>query len=645
MDKEETLQDFLKIFRISLKNSSIYFKNHPLLKKSAEDLKIKITRLSSFINPIKIGITPVSVVIGGKTLEKTTVYEELAGFFHFRKIQSIEIGENVSVEELIYFLTKVSMPPKEIFKEDGIANILLKEKITSISVKELDYSQILNIEGEEYKDIWLYLFNDTVEKGNFEQIRQLEGNFGKVIRNLKARDIIEDEVLQKNIEKFLAYLDKKKLKECAKDIFNLILKDRSLTYKERLDKLRMFFKNLNSEELTDVLWEEIITNNNFNSLSFDLFSSLTDKIQHNEILSSLVDRIGKCGMRSPDPKVRKKIKELFFMPQEKSSPESYHSTFAILLKEAILKEGAVTEASLDRKLMHINYRSALLNLLMDEKSKERLVAISERIWEEWDDVIKSNDMEFLKEFLEVLRKRESDIYFSNVFNPLSKCISNFIENSILEEKSYFDSEYFINFVKESSQESHCYLNKIFKEDKSNPHILRLFFKFFPESMQNFYINLRKKLHNKAFIKKIIDNISQIDDLLSIEILKYLYNFSSLAQRLEILEAMGRLSARDENFLLSVLKTSEIYLKKSALSILANDEKARQKAAEALFSIFSPLGIQNKILETNIEIVTEKAVKEAKDYLIALSKKRFFWNAALRNKAKEALELLERLNVR
>ena len=143
--------------------------------------------------------------VEAKTLDKAKLYEELAVFFHLRKIESLEMRSGLKNEELIPFLSKVSLPAKEILRSGGLEGLLSKEKVPSISVKTLDYSSLLGSQGDEVqgKDIWLYLFQADSRKPPGANLDKLADNFGEVIENIRADDLLENEKLRENIHNFL----------------------------------------------------------------------------------------------------------------------------------------------------------------------------------------------------------------------------------------------------------------------------------------------------------------------------------------------------------------------------------------------------------------------------------------------------------
>ncbi|MDH5467353.1 MAG: hypothetical protein OEY25_08045, partial [Candidatus Aminicenantes bacterium] len=149
MNKEKALEDFFKSLSMSLKYASLYFKDHPWFIRSVRDVKRKMDIVFDAVSPLKISFTSKSLLAEDKYFEKEKIFEELAHIFHFRKIQSIEVRKGITIEELLTFLTMVYLPPEVILKEGGLNNILKEEKISHLTVEELDYSQLLKGEGEE----------------------------------------------------------------------------------------------------------------------------------------------------------------------------------------------------------------------------------------------------------------------------------------------------------------------------------------------------------------------------------------------------------------------------------------------------------------------------------------------------------------
>lgn len=638
MNREKAFQDFLNSFKVALNNTAVYFPEHPVFKKSIEDCKQKIELLVTFVNPVRIAFAPLSLFFNGKVFEKTQLYEDLSRFFHFRKIKSIEIKKGVSLEALINFFLNVSKSPREIFKKGVIESIVKKESVSSIRVEVLDYSQFLCTDwGEEGKDVWACLFNTIMSEEDTLKIDHLADNFEEVIGRLKSSDLIEHEELHYSMVKFLGYLQSKehqKFIKCSKAVMRLILKDRNISREAMLERARAFFRGLNAEQLADTLWQEIVGNDNFNSLSFGLFSTLIrDGKQHEQIATSLADKFKKDKRVVDSPRVRKKIEDLF-LSANASVPEVYRSTLSILLKE--LTTSKVGQALLDAHSVHSSYRFLILNLLAQERNRSRLALLSEKLLAEWPFVTADSDMEFLKVFLVTMQQKANDVSFANTFEPLKTRALNFIENALLEEENSLGIECVTDFLTNSSLSADVYFNKIFKEHKVRASILRLFFRFYSGRMPDFYALLQKKAKDGVFLKAMMDSLKEVHLALSAEILKYIYSLGGNFVKKEILIAMRQMPIRDENFLFSVLKENNVLLRKEAFLLILNDPVSMKKALELLLCIPNPFGVRNKILQENIEIAAEaKATQETLSYLTLLSKKRFFWNREVREKAHAA----------
>src|SRR3989338_5547507 len=642
MNKEEALQDFLASLKTSLNNAAVYFKDHPVFLKSAEDLKAKADSLLVFLSPIKIGISPNSLFIDGKNWEKSGLSKELASFFHFRKVETIEIKSGVSFKELIFFISRVSLAPKEILKAGGIEAILEKENMPFILAKGLDYSRLLGVQGKEYRDIWTYMFQEAAGKGTPQDIFGLADNFGKIIEKFKVNDLLENEDLRKNIHNFLNHLKdeaKDKFNACSKDIAKLILRDKAIAKIDKLEKLRVFFKDLSGDEVSDILWEEAASDKDFDALSFELLSSLLDKNQHERAASSLADKIKTKKPLEVNLQAARRLKELFFAAKDQTQTyDIYRKNLESLFKNTFLEEAG--SRGLNLESARASYHFLILNLLIGEKNKAKLSLLSERVKDELDSVIKNKDAEFLMHFLETCERRKKESGFTGIFEPVKNAALSSIENLIFQVGGSKEFEGFSNLLSRSFLGVENYLNKIFNENIINSRVLKMYFKFFPGQQDIFYNNLKIKSSDTEFLRNLIESVKEIDSDLSLEIFKNIFFFSHSLIKLEILKAMRELSARDENFLFYILKAENVFLRKEALGVLAREEEAKFKALKLLLDMPGSWGRKNKILEENINIVVEEGLVEpARDFLLVLSRRGFIWNKKLRKKANSALESL------
>lgn len=640
MNKEQALKDFFKCLKVSLKNASLYFDKHPIFIKSVEEAKEKIDILFNFLSPVKVNFTPTSLMIEGEYLEEDKTSAEIAEIFHLRKVKSIEMEKGLTIEELVAFLTRVHLPPREILRGGGLGRILEKENISHISFEELDYSQLLKGEGEEVKDVWIHLFKDALETEDYQKIGEFADNFANIIGKFEIKDFLKDEELQENMIKFFDYLkstEKDKFRKCLKDLLKSIVRNQNILTEGDIERLKRFFSGADEDDIAYPLMEEIVTDRKFDSLSFNVFSHLLDRDKHEGVAISMANIFRKEDSLIKKPEIKEKIRELLLGTSTAVS-KIYQKTLSTFLKEMVFEE----ELDLDRELLCKNFRFMLLNIFDSVKKKERLIPVIDKISGEIEGIFNEGDFEYLKILIDLLERKKSELSSEPGLDGLEKKISHFVENALFNEEVPPDIEHFLDILKESYSGFEIYLDKMFNENIVNPHILRLFFKFFPRQFAFFKKNLKEKSSDVAFLNRIMENLKTVDSSLTLDSLKYIYSFGTYSMRINALKTMQQLSQIDENFLFLVMKEGDIHLKEEALVILKKEMNSAQRAAEMLLSVPSPFGIRNKILRQNIRIMEEAGFEEARDHLLRLSKKKFFWNRKLRT---EALRALSKLNVR
>ncbi len=635
---EEALKDFLRALKLSIKNASIYPENHPTFIKSVTDVRNKIDSLLKVSSPLKIGFSPHSLLVEGRFFENEILYEEMAREFHFRGIKTIEIREGITLEELSAFLTKVYLSPRDILKEGGFQHILAEEKISHLAVEKLDYFELLKGEGEELKEIWPYLLQEAVEQKDAQKITELADNFERVVGHIKTEDIFEKEETHENIDRFLTILkdvEKKKLRKCSKELLKAIIKNAEVLRETKVEGREKLFKDLRADDVASTLLEEILTDDNFNTLSFQVFSKLAGKGKEKKVAGSFAKQFREQSLLSHTPKVRNKIKDLLTGSTSDVISEIYRQTLSSLLRDFSSAE----ELTLDQNLLRRQYRYILLNILDDEKRKKRLITILEIIKAEWENIVKDGDFAYLKYLLEVLNRR-SELAGESLSSEISQNILNLVVDKAVSGGRPQDFDDFKSFLSESFIGVKAYLDKIFKESMCDSQILKTFFQLYPDSLHLFQKNLLAKSSDSEFLHKITESLENVDSSLSLESVKFIFYFSAGPIKVRALKAMQSFSAYDEELLLKILGKGDYDLRREALTILMREKSSKDKAIEVLFSVSSPLGIKNRILIENARIIQELEFKEAKDGLKALSQKKYIWNKKLRQ---EALKILEKWN--
>jgi len=637
VEKNETYDDFLKSFRIALTNTSVYFNEHPLFVKSVDSLRKSINEFLLSINPLRIGIAPDSLVFGKEYLKGARLYEEIATFFHQRKVKAVTFKEGVNNEELISFLVSANLSPKDILFKGGLSNILEEANFGYITVEDLDYSQLLKDEGEEYSDIWLFLLRKSLRRGDSERVSALANDFKKVLRKLRIEDLVENKEVKESISELLTYLkgkDVDKFSQCSKELTKSVLKNGDQLDKGQIDKLKNLLKDMDAKDISNALLEQLQDRGEIDSLSLSLFSKFIDREKHEGVAIFLAKKLEEDEGLKKNPKVIAGIKELITLPDFLTyESKVYHDNLAAILENITLGDGL----HFNRDQVAENYRFVLLDLFVLELSPKRLELVLAAILRELDKALGANDLRYVESFQKALAKKKETPDFKSIFAGANKGISAFVEKAIFNEGCALDLGSLIDMVDSSSTEASFYLDKIFKEGKVTPYILKLFFKLFPGQLPLFCADLDKKISDLRFVEELMKSLTMVKPNLSLEVLKHIFSSANNFVKIKVLEKMAKLHLGDEGFLFSIIDKGDSLQRKQALLLLVKSPSSRSKVAQMLLAISNTFGLRSKILEENLRLVGEVPFPEAKAYLTALSKYRFFWNRKIRIKAKEILK--------
>mgnify|MGYP001240426254 CR=1 FL=1 len=640
MVKEEALNEFLKGLRIVLSNASAYPKEHPYFVESLGIFKKKTEELFSFLNPAKIGVTPDSLSIEGKYFGKTALYVDLAALLHLRKIKSVEFRQGVSERELLDFLSAISTPLKDVLRKGGVRNILGEGECPHISIEELDYSELLHDTGDEVKDIWVYLLKSAVQNIDMRKVDTLTKNFERVVKRFKARDLYEDPELRQNLHNFLSFLKgaaKEKFLSCSKELLRVFLRNSDVSSAEELEKIKILFQDMTNDDLTNTLIDSISQDEDFNNLSFSVFTRLFDQDRHGQVAVDLEQKLRSSETLQNNPRVRKKVKEIFSLSDDSYILPVYRQALDWIYKDI----ETAPQGSLERDLLQAQYRFLLRNLLSGENDPKTLPLISERLLKELDSILKERDTAYLKSLSELMDKKSKEGAAQDPsLEEAQKRISAFVENMVFEKGNPGEMEAFMDTLTRSSLGLEYYLNMIFKEKRVNPYILRLMLKLFPGELDFFYENLEKAKSDMDLMVAVVKSLEKTDFPAALEPLKKIFGFSNIIVKEEVLNAMRGMVNQDADFLFPVLQEQNLSLRKKAFLILSRLDAERKRALEALFSLPSAFGRNNDLIMENISIVEEEggaSLKEAEVALTALSQRRFFWNGKVRKKAEEALK--------
>jgi len=637
-NKEISLEEFFKSLRIAFNFILLYSNEHNSFVSSVGELRQNLNTLFAFMEPVKIGFTPDALIVDGKTYNKLALHKELARMFHARKVKSIQLRKGITIAELLLLLERLSQPTKEILSRGGVSRMINPDVAKHITVEDLDYSQLLKSEGEEITEVWSFMFNEVVVKENHDKIQEFADNFDTIIAKFKARDIIENNELNVNLGKFLAYIrtkDENKFRKCSQTLLQIILKSKGLLGPENLHRISGFFTDLNEQDIADTLWEAMSAEEGVDPQAFAFFSTLFGKEKGDKVALSFSDNVRDGKASGLNSKISKKVKELFVFGENSLVPEVYRHAIASLVEGGV---SAHKDFSFDRRLIQENYLYILLNLIAEENDEHKTGHILEKLFSQWDKIMSERDSEYLRSLAEVIKRKKKE--YGQVpagIAELEKRFNDFLEKLAWEENIPPEIKPLMDELSRSSAGEEFYLRRIFDDYKVNQGVLKLFFRFFPGSSEEFKSRLERKSSDIEFMARVIESFKELNSPLSLAYLRQIFSFGNDLVKIEVLKAMAVISDYDGNLLLDVLKQEAGLLRKEAMAVLLRDEALTLKGVDLLFNVPNTWGRKNDMIMENMDIADELNLRQADKYLTVLSKKPFFWHAPVRSRARQILE--------
>lgn len=635
-EKDELIRSMAKSLRVAFKMASMYHAEHPAFKSSVNELMAKLEALFAYINPVTIGFSPHALLIDGRFWEGERTYIDLAQLFHFRKIKRLEIRPGVPHAEFMRFASKVMLPVKMFIKEGGAQAIVKRENIVHIAVDTLEYSILLQGEGEEIKDIWPYLLMEAVEENDAGKLEQISGTFDKVVGKFNTEDLIQNEELHKNFAKFFHYLkdtSEEKHRTCAKQLLKTIVSARKTPTEAKFENLKLLISDLSEEDLASTLWEEIIGNDKFDSLSFSIFSRLIDKERHKKISTSLHALFHTDNPGNRRAETESKIRILLSGVSSQLHSEMYRQTLSNLLNDISFDR----RLTLDRPLLQRNYRFLLLVLLAQEERPEAAVAELNRVTEEWEHIVDEADFEFLLALDEVLTRRAGDWAGEAVVDDMRRAVAEHVEGCILRGETRPELDLFVDRLGRSLHPWESYAATLFTDRIVSATLLKACFRFFPGEAESFEARMKKRSSDGELLGRLTEALALIDSPRSLEVLERVYEAGDAGVKVKALQAMQNLKEFDEAFLFPALESRNELIQAEALVLLMRHERTKHVAFTKLFGLASPYGWRNRTLLRNLGIVARYGLREAAPYVARLAERKDFWNRKVRQAAGRLME--------
>jgi hypothetical protein len=399
-----------------------------------------------------------------------------------------------------------------------------------------------------------------------------------------------------------------------------------------LDKIKALFDSLSDSDFAELLANEIFDIDRLGNFDLNLFSKVIGNEKITNVMPLTITYISDNFLGNKQ-KLKKKIEHLLNGLTDPAWIEIYKNNFSSLLNNLSSAE----DISFDRNLISTNYRLIILTLFLCEVSKDSLAALSAEIIQELKKMTPDADFEYLSMLINVLEKKKNSEkgQGQTVFSEVDKEIAVIVENQCWDA-SAANLQNIIDYPKSSVMGIQFYLSKIFGERKINSAAFNLFLKFFPNKLNLFYELLKKECSDIEFTERVLSILKTLDTTMLLDILEQVYLFSHNYIKMEIIRIMGESGNYRKEFLLNILSKEDAALKKEVLLTLIKEEKIKQDILASFFSVDDPWNVNSNVLMSNLEVVDELAIKDAKDYLVDLNKKIFFWNWKVKAKIRSIL---------
>jgi len=625
-----------RTLKIAFKTALIYATDHPAFIKAVDDFYDKLEAVLATAPVLILRFTPHTIFTDDRFWDNNQTATELARLFHLRRIQSLEIRSGIPRIELRKFAALITQSIEDIIHQGGVQAIINKEGFGFLSVAELNYSELLKGEGEEIADLWSYLLLEAAETEDPEKMGILTQRLQNSGTFIDAEKLLQSDLAQKGMLKLFKFLkdsSENQYRVCGKNLIKSLVAGKKILPEANLEKLQELVADLDEEDLASTLWEEIVDVEDFNVMGLGVFSQIVSKDKQPGISTSLKDLLTADHSANRRPEVKEKILALLSETSDAYISPIYHQTLSTLLREMKFDEKQV----FDRVGLERNYRYLLLNILDRDDNPDQMIQSLDKITQEWPRIAEAKDPVFLRDFLEVLRKKEPDLGAQSSFRNQVNTILVFIEDLIIkgDESSEFND--LIPQMRTGSRLRDTVLDRIFVARTVTPSLLKFLF----QCLDGDFAPLKNRIDRASADGPLLESLAvvleTIDTQASFEMGKLFFAAGDMALKIKVLSCLGALTVFDETFLFSVLKSEDLQLKAGALLLLMRTERTRHVAFQSLFAIESPFGIKNRILFRHLQIVEKTKLREAEPYLRTLISRKGFWNKRLRRAGSRILE--------
>jgi len=671
VQEEAAVEDFFKALNLAFRNASMYFREHPSFIKTIQALQMKLEGVTSFRKILDIGVTAEDILLDNKYLKRgKPPYKELAQYLHKRRIQHLTINTAVSPRELGDFVSKAALAIKDVQEGRSIVEIL--DGIEGIKIEGLDYSSLLATSGKHPKDIWRVLLGKEPPSGHSldskllqyysENIESIMEEVGHAPLEKGAQENFLDNL--EKVSKSLEDFQPEKAQKFARSITRPLLKSshellNTFLKQDKFTKLKDFLsKNLDKDFLFENCLEQLTSFRQFNPLFLNFYNVAIEKIKDEEKLADELSRfLGSQDSVEDKEKIIEPLKELFFRDRsDKFVSSLYKKTLSYLSEYPLVspeEEGVFEEykKDLEEEFINIDYFYTLLELLRQEDKLTDLELIISVVKKELPVFFEEKKLDVIKDLIGLLREKLS----SCDNQEMKKLLQDFYEK--IYNFGFLD--YILKNIKEiENVES---VKSILANIKDAPrHLVDEFFKsrdleahkklkeiLVSLDDEQVVASLKDFLKTRAspfILKELIDVLSQIKTENSLRFLEEIYenNKNDDIIVLDVLKAVGSNPFKKKDFIKAFVFHKDYSFRRETMgSFLAMaGKKEKDDLIEQLLNVNNFLGLKDRFILENIDILSKFHLEEAAPVLVRFVKTRPFLFRKRRDKLRiRSLEAL------
>ncbi|MBU4331068.1 MAG: hypothetical protein KKB53_11305, partial [Acidobacteria bacterium] len=569
MDETSPLFRFFSQFKIALKNASIYSIDHPQTHQSVELLRDHLVHLAERIDPLHFVFTEHSLRFDDIVYSGHSLIEEIAVFFHTRKVKRLTIDGATSLTDLLAFFSLFIHSPQIMAEKGGLKTLIESIHASGFRIDELDYSSLLRGEGREIDNMREFILGRDLDARETEHIDRIAGRFSDILDEHSLDEWLSNPTLMANLSKIHESLKNREsplLRPFSKSFVKSVLQSRTIPTKEELERLRSVLSTLNSTDFAGALWEEITENREFDALSLRVFSKLAEDNDPESISKGFIQCAERTSTTSLPPNHRNRILDLLEKMPSPLLSEVYRSTLSSLFQDIDIHE----EQAFDRNIWESNFQIILLNYLQAVQNPENIGLIVNNLLLQWPAITKRGDLSYLKNMSITLRNKKRRHGSSENIDQLEGRMQEHIENQVLlgnpaieSLSSYFDP-------KKSRFSSNYILKKIFEGGIVNPAICELFFQSYPDDVFYFQLNAERELPDSPLLQQLIQALGQLESENAFHILRELYSQADITLQTFILQSLTYSNEPVDIFLTDALQKGPLPVRTAAFPVYAVD---------------------------------------------------------------------------